>query len=252
MNSSSIQSEIGRYTDINHIFETVQKRGYLNQLVTYLEEVFTNEINFASQRLKEVISVMQKQGQKVEYQIQLNRNIQIFKSNFDLILTATSNNVWNQITKQMNQLQDDTIQLNNNKSEIISSVSRKMERQSETDLKKMTLSQSYVSRSPSKISTIKQQQTIPLSEMSIQMRGSPTTFNKAKRQLDNSLTTSSPGVGRYRTDVAEKHIRETSPNATIGKSAKISWIDEKLQKEDAHSPGPIYNPVKTFCSKRVK
>lgn len=43
------------------------------------------------------------------------------------------------------------------------------------------MSQSYVSRSPSKISTIKQQQTIPLSEMSIQMRGSPTTFNKAKR-----------------------------------------------------------------------
>lgn len=47
-------------------------------------------------------------------------------------------------------------------------------------------------------------------------------------------------------------IRESSPSATIGRSAKISWIDEKLKNEDSHSPGPIYNPVKTFCSKKMK
>lgn len=41
--------------------------------------------------------MMQKQGAKVEYNTQLVRNIQIFKSNFDVILTATSNTIWNRL-----------------------------------------------------------------------------------------------------------------------------------------------------------
>lgn len=37
----------------------------------------------------------------------------------------------------------------------------------------------------------------------------------------------------------------------IGKSPKISWIDERTKEREA-SPGPIYNPVKTFCSKKLR
>jgi len=34
--------------------------------------------------------------------------------------------------------------------------------------------------------------------------GSPTTFSKAKRNIDNSLTTSSPGVGKYKIESGDK------------------------------------------------
>lgn len=45
---------------------------------------------------------------------------------------------------------------------------------------------------------------MPLSEISYMSGGSPTTFSKAKRNIDNSLTTSSPGVGKYKIESGDK------------------------------------------------
>lgn len=64
--------------------------------------------------------------------------------------------------------------------------------------------------------------------------GSPATFNRAVRNLDNSLTTVSPGVGRYKkVENGEKCkiynfilvVRRSSPNVKMDKAPKISWID---------------------------
>lgn len=49
MNLQQVQQEVSRYADINHIFDTIQKRGYLEKLSGYLEEIFSIEINFAQQ-----------------------------------------------------------------------------------------------------------------------------------------------------------------------------------------------------------
>ncbi|CAK64317.1 unnamed protein product (macronuclear) [Paramecium tetraurelia] len=245
----NIQQDVSRYADISHIYDTVQKKGYLNQIVKVFEHTFTAEINFAQQRLKEVINVMEKQGQKIEFNVQLNRNLTIFKQNFDLIVTTTINQIWNRLINELGfsnyeqQLQTSNIELLQSAKKI-----QDMTKQSVSEFQKFASNQSIFSRSPSKMSS----KMIPFSEMSFQSIGSPTTFAKAQRQLDNSLTTSSPGVGKYQVDQSEKLIRETSPNATIGRAAKISWIDEKLKKEDSQSPGPIYNPVKTFCSKKIQ
>ncbi|CAK90941.1 unnamed protein product (macronuclear) [Paramecium tetraurelia] len=245
----NIQQEVARFADINHIYETVQKKGYLSQISKEFEDIFMKEINFAQQRLREVISVMEKQGQKIEYNLQLSRNLQIFKSNFDVIVTATMNQIWNRLLIELNVLgQDQQSQIFNiDTSQTVKRVND-LTKQSVSDFKKFASNQSICSRSPSKMSS----KVIPLSEMSYQSNGSPTTFPKARRQLDNSLTTSSPGVGKYKLDQSLKLIRETSPNATIGKAPKISWIDEKIKNEDSQSPGPIYDPVKTFCSKKIK
>lgn len=146
-----------------------------------------------------MISVMQKQGAKIEFNVQLARNIQIFKSNFDLILTATANSVWNRLTAPLVAPEIEIM----TRSETQPSAARKSDiiRYSEPDLKKM--SQSFGSRSPSKFSSsiVKQ---VPFSEISCISGGSPTTFTKARRNLDNSLTTSSPGVGKYRIESGEK------------------------------------------------
>ena len=47
----NIQQEVARFADINHIYETVQKKGYLVKITKEFEEIFMNEINFAQQSI---------------------------------------------------------------------------------------------------------------------------------------------------------------------------------------------------------
>ena len=47
--------------------------------------------------------------------------------------------------------------------------------------------------------------------------------------------------------------RKSSPSTRFDKSARTSWIDEKLRYDTScHSPGPKYEPVKASTSKLTK
>lgn len=46
--------------------------------------------------------------------------------------------------------------------------------------------------------------------------------------------------------------KRSSPGVKITQAAKISWIDEKLKKEDSKSPGPKYEVSKHFVSTKSK
>lgn len=47
-------------------------------------------------------------------------------------------------------------------------------------------------------------------------------------------------------------MKEQAVGVKMNRAPKISWIDEKLNKFDSHSPGPKYDVQRNCCSKPIK
>lgn len=69
-----------------------------------------------------------------------------------------------------------------------------------------------------------------------------TSFSRAQRRLTDKEMSQSPGPLDYRTDKAEKLVRNSSPKHSFGSSKRTNFIDEKQRVESCSStPGPHYN-----------
>jgi hypothetical protein len=60
--------------------------------------MFSNSIAL---ELKQLIDQMKAKGKDADFNEQFVRNIQIFKSNFDLILEKLTHQIWNQVTTEI-------------------------------------------------------------------------------------------------------------------------------------------------------
>ncbi|KRX06723.1 hypothetical protein PPERSA_09125 [Pseudocohnilembus persalinus] len=114
-------------------------------------------------------------------------------------------------------------------------------------------------RSANSISKIGGQ--VPFSEISgiqdqnfrAQSPGLNSSFSRAPRDLDRSSFDQSPGPSDYNPNNSINKVRQASPSTKFGKSARISWIDEKLRYDSSvQTPGAIYDYNKKSLSKPLK